>query len=205
MKLSYPEGATPLDADECAGLLPKHITTQAELNQWEQMNILNGMRWAKRQKKQDILTIKFLCDLHKKMFSETWKWAGAFRSSNKNIGVPWEQIRSSFFNLLEDVKIQIQYRSYAEDEIAVRFHHRLVSIHPFCNGNGRHSRIMADLLAERLGQPVFSWGTHSLVESGTMRSAYLSALRRADTGEYTDLLQFSRHGMSSPHTLYQSN
>lgn len=194
MKFTYPEGATPLDADECAGLLPKHITTQAELNQWEQVNILAGTLWAKKQRKQDILTVKFLCDLHKKMFSETWKWAGLFRTSNKNIGIPWEQIRHSLLNLLEDIKTQIEYNSYPPDEIAVRFHHRLVSIHPFCNGNGRHSRIMADLLVARLGQPVFSWGAHSLVESGEIRSAYLLALRLADQGRYDDLLKFSQSG-----------
>ena len=91
-----------------------------------------------------------------------------------------------------DVRYQIEHTSYPPDEIAVRFHHRLVAIHPFPNGNGRHARLMADLLVERLGQPRFTWGSRSLVDASTTRQAYIAALQAADARNYAPLLVFSR-------------
>lgn len=151
----YLPGATPLDADELACLIPTHITTQGELNEWEQLNIVQGEAWARRQRK-DILDEAFVRQLHKQMFGETWSWAGSFRTSDKNIGVEWQQIGVKLRNLLDDVRYQIDNATYPPDEIATRFHHRLVSIHPFPNGNGRHARVMADLLVQQLGQPRFT-------------------------------------------------
>lgn len=191
MEFDYPPGATPLDADELASLIPGHITTQGELNEWEQLNIAQGENWAQKQRKE-ILNEAFLRQLHKQMFGETWKWAGEFRKSDKNIGVDWLTIGVELKKLLDDANYQIEHASYPPDEIAVRFHHRLVAIHPFPNGNGRHARLMADLLAERLGQPRFTWGSRSLVDASDTRQGYIAALQAADARDIAPLLAFAR-------------
>ena len=191
VNLEYPPGATPLDADERASLIPGHITNQRELNEWEQPNILQGEAWAGKQRKE-ILSEGFVRNLHKQMFGDTWRWAGQFRKSDKNIGVDWLNISVELRKLLDDVAVQIEHTSYPPDEVAARFHHRLVAIHPFPNGNGRHARLMADLLAERLGQSRFTWGSRSLVDASATRQAYIAALQAADTRNYTPLLVFAR-------------
>jgi Fic-DOC domain mobile mystery protein B len=188
----YPPGATPLDGDEFASLIPSHITTQGELNDWEQLNIVQGEQWAKKQRKE-ILTEAFLRQLHQQMFGETWQWAGKFRKSDKNIGVDWLQISVELKKLLDDVRYQVECDSFPADEIAVRLHHRLVAIHPFPNGNGRHARLMADLLIQRLlGQPRFTWGSRSLIDASATRQAYIAALQAADSGDIAPLLVFAR-------------
>lgn len=189
--LDYPPGATPLDADELASLIPSHITTQGDLNEWEQLNIVQGERWARKQRKE-ILNEGFLRQLHQQMFGETWKWAGDFRKSDKNIGVDWLCISVDLKKLLDDVCYQVEHGIFPADEIAVRFHHRLVAIHPFPNGNGRHARMMADLLVERLGKPRFSWGSKSLVDANDTRKDYITALQAADARDIAPLLAFAR-------------
>ena len=191
VSLDYPPGATPLDADELASLIPKHITAQAELNEWEQLNIEQGEAWARRQRK-NILDEAFVRELHRQMFGETWSWAGSFRKSNKNIGVEWQQVTVKLRDLLNDARYQIDHAIYPPDEIAARFHHRLDAIHPFPNGNGRHARTMADLLLQTLGQLRFSWGNKSLTEATEMRTRYIEALRAADSGNITLLMNFVR-------------
>jgi len=191
VELDYPPGATPLDADELGSLIPGHITTQGELNEWEQLNIVHGENWARRQRKE-ILNAAFVRQLHKQMFGETWKWAGEFRRSDKNIGVHWLMIGVELKKLLDDTHYQVAHASYPPDEIAVRFHHRLVAIHPFPNGNGRHARLMADLLVERLGQPRFTWGSRSLVDASDTRQRYIAALQAADARDISPLLDFVR-------------
>ena len=191
VNLDYPHGATPLDADELASLMPGHISTQGELNEWEQLNLVHGEGWARKQRRE-ILSEAFVRQLHRQMFGETWKWAGEFRKSDKNIGVDWLNIGVELRKLLDDVHYQIEHASYAPDEIAVRFHHRLVAIHPFPNGNGRHARLIADLLAERLGQPRFTWGSRSLVDASATRQAYITALQAADARDHAPLLAFAR-------------
>jgi len=191
MKLDYPPGATPLDADELACLIPKHITTQAQLNEWEQLNILQGEDWARRQRRE-ILDEAFVRLLHKQMFGETWTWAGSFRTSDKNIGIDWRQIGVRLRDLFDDVRYQIDNKTYPSDETAVRFHHRLVVIHPFPNGNGRHTRLMADLLIEKLGQSRFTWGSTSLVEASDTRKRYIAVLQSADNRDFAPLIAFAR-------------
>ena len=191
INLDYPPGAPPLDADELASLIPGHITSQGELNEWEQLNIVQGEGWARMQHKK-ILNEGFLRQLHKQMFGETWRWAGSFRKSDKNIGVDWLKIGVELKKLLDDAHYQIEHASYPPDEIAIRFHHRLVVIHPFPNGNGRHARLMADLLAEHLGQPRFTWGSRNLIDASATRQAYIAALQAADAHDYAPLLAFAR-------------
>jgi len=191
MQFLYPNGATPLDPDEAAGLIPSHISLQADLNDWEKTNISQGEEWASRQKKRDLLQEGFVRDLHRKMFDRTWQWAGTFRQSNKNIGVDWIQISVKLRVLLENTRYWIDHNVYETDETVVRFHHQLVWIHPFPNGNGRHARMMADHLSMQLGRPRLSWGSASLETIGSTRAKYLAALRTADQSEYKDLIEFA--------------
>ena len=191
MRFSYAAGATPIDPDEAAGLLPTHITTQAELNTWEEANIVRGEKWALRRK-ATLLDEGFLRALHSKMFDETWRWAGKFRSSNKNIGVDSHQIAVRLRDLLDNTHYQIENKTFSADEQVIRFHHQLVWIHAFPNGNGRHARLMADLLVIRLGGKRFSWGQSPLALQTDNRTSYLATLRAADAGSYDDLIRFAR-------------
>ena len=191
VELDYPPGATPLDADELANLIPGHITAQGELNEWEQLNIAQGEKWAHRQRKE-ILDEIFVRRLHRQMFGETWRWAGSFRKSDKNIGVDWLRIGVELKQLLDDARYQIEHGSFPADELAIRFHHRLIAIHPFPNGNGRHARLMADLLVMHLGRPRFTWGSASLVDPNETRQRYIKALQAADARDIAPLLAFAR-------------
>lgn len=192
MNFDYPPGATPLDPDEAAGLIPGHIANHGQLNEWEMTNILEGERWAFGRKHADLLDAAFVCRLHKRMFGDTWRWAGKFRTTEKNIGIDPLRIQPALRDLCEDVRTQLQHKSYPFDEIAARFSHRLVSIHPFANGNGRLSRTMADLLLVQNGGKRFTWSVDQLVSDSEVRQRYLAALRAADAKNYGLLLAFVR-------------
>jgi Fic-DOC domain mobile mystery protein B len=193
MDLKYPTGATPLDPDETGGLLLSHITTREELNHWEQMNIGEAEEWAFNRKHKDLLSQAFICRLHKKMFGSIWAWAGQFRKSMKNLGVqPW-QIALEVNQLCQDTSEWIKSATYEPDEICIRFHHKLVWIHPFVNGNGRHARLMADLLSKQIfNNEPFTWGRTDLMGPGKSRAAYITALQAADQQDYSLLQQFAR-------------
>ena len=194
MEFVYAPGQTPLDPDEIGGLKPKHITTQEQLNAWEQVNILAGRVWALRQsKKVEPLEENFIRRLHLKMFENTWTWAGTFRTTDKSIGVPSEQVAMRLAQLVDNTRYQRDNATFPPDELVIRFHHQLVFIHPFANGNGRHSRLMADILGQQLGCAAFTWGAGvDLVKPGTAREQYLSALHAADVGDIAPLLAFAR-------------
>lgn len=193
MKFEYPEGATPLDPDEAAGLVPDHITNQAQLNRWELQNVLKGEEWAFGTKRADLLTLDFLITLHKQMFGDTWRWAGEIRRSEKNIGVAPERIQTELRNLFGDVEAQLKDKTWSLDEIAARFHHRLVAIHPFPNGNGRVARTMTDLLLVQQGSERFGWGSGDLTSTESdVRRRYIAALQRADGRDYRQLFDFVR-------------
>jgi Fic-DOC domain mobile mystery protein B len=193
MRFEYPPGATPLDPDEIRGLIPLHITTQSQLNEWEAANILKAETWLFSVPDHgNFLSIEFTKLLHVRMFDDTWKWAGQFRTTERNIGVAPFKIASDLKVLMEDVQYQIINESLSDDEIAYRFHHRLVAIHPFPNGNGRHSRLMTDLLLVQAGQPRFTWGSQKLEAEGPVRNKYIDALRSADKHDYAALAEFVR-------------
>lgn len=193
MKFQYPLGATPIDPDEALGLIPKVIVFQADLNAWEEMNIEEGAQWIKRQNVIQDFNEGLIRELHRRMFNKTWLWAGTFRTSAKSIGVDWTQISVTIRNLLDNTVFQITHQTMSKDEIAVRFHHQLVWIHAFPNGNGRHARLMADALITNLGQDRFSWGgNNTLSNPGINRQNYLTALRAADNGDIEPLIQFAR-------------
>jgi Fic-DOC domain mobile mystery protein B len=192
MKITYAPGATPLDPDELAGLVPSSISTQGELNDFEQANNAEAGMWAMQKKRKDCLSEAFLRDLHRRMFRDVWKWAGSYRQSDKNIGVPWSQIVGEVSKLCGDVRYWIEHTTYPWDELGVRFHHRLVQIHPFPNGNGRHARLMTDVLLKNNDQELFTWGNGQLDEPNETRERYLTALRSADARQYEQLIQFVR-------------
>jgi len=184
--------ATALTAGERGGLIPTWIVTRADLNRAERDNIAAGQRWARRGR-VDVLDPGALFTLHRRMFSDVWRWAGQARRSERNIGVAdWWRVREHLDVLLGDVRAQIDAGARPADEVAVAFHHRLVAIHLFPNGNGRHARLAADLLAERLGRPPFSWGRGDLIDAGRTRAAYVAALRAADAHDLAPLLAFAR-------------
>jgi len=193
MEFEYPQGATPIDPDEAAGLILTHITKRSELDRWEQDNIVEALAWLDRAKSADILNEKFVTELHRRMFGNVWRWAGQFRQSDKNIGGPWHQVPMNLKNLCDDVRLWLDLREESPDQLAVRFHHRLVLIHPFPNGNGRHARLMTDLLLENvLNCPKFTWGSANLSQGGTARQRYITALHAADEQNYKPLLEFVR-------------
>lgn len=190
----YQEGQTPLDEDERDGLLIPSITTREELDEFEQQNIEQAIMWSLSRsfRLQTILTDDFIINVHKRMYGNVWAWAGEFRKTNKNIGVDKWQIATELKHLLDDAKYWIDNNTFTPDEIAVRFKHRIVSIHCFPNGNGRHSRLMADIIIDKIfKQPVFSWGAN-LVHGSEPRTEYLKAVKAADKGEIEPLIKFAR-------------
>lgn len=195
--LQYEDGQTPLDEDEKDGLLIPSVTTKGELDEVEQHNIEDAVLWTIQRRKRftadEILTEEFVNELHKRMLGTVWGWAGSFRRTNKNIGVDKYQIGIELRYLLDDCKYWIANNTYPPEEIAIRFKHRIVNIHCFPNGNGRHSRLMADIIIEKIfGLPVFSWGGQNLVKAGDARTTYLIAIREADAGNFAPLLAFAR-------------
>ncbi|PKG53478.1 mobile mystery protein B [Olleya sp. 1-3] len=196
LDFDYKDGQTPLDEEEKEGLKIKSITTQGELDEFEQLNIEKAVEWTihSKFKLEKILTEKFVKGLHKKMYGDVWKWAGDFRKTEKNIGIPWTKIGIELKNLLDDTKYWIDNNTFPPDEIAIRFKHRIVSIHCFLNGNGRHSRMMADIIMESIFRTeIFSWHQSNMVKVNETRNKYIKALKEADKGNFTPLIAFAKH------------
>jgi Fic-DOC domain mobile mystery protein B len=195
LELDYVNGQTPLDEEEIAGLLIPTIATRGELDEFEQQNIEQAVQWimGKTFKPDLIFTEGFIRMLHKRMYLNIWSWAGEFRKTNKNIGVDYWKIASELKILLDDVNYWFKNKTYPPEEIAIRFKHKIVSIHCFPNGNGRHSRLIADIIIEKIfKQPVFTWGETDLTSEGDARTTYLTAVKAADKGDYSLLLQFAQ-------------
>ncbi len=195
LEFNYNDGQTPLSEEEKEGLRVKTITIHDELNALEQLNIEKAMLWTikTRFKKDQILTEKFIRKLHKQMFGDVWLWAGSFRTSEKNIGVKWRHISIELKTLLDDTIYWIENHSYSNEEIAIRFKHRLVKIHCFPIGNGRHSRMMADIIIENIfGKPVFSWNQFNMIKADLIRKDYINSLKEGDMGNIQDLLNFAK-------------
>jgi Fic-DOC domain mobile mystery protein B len=195
LDLASINGQTPLDEDEKEGLLIPTIATREELDEFEQKNIEESMQWvfSRLLKAETILTEKFICNLHKRMYGEVWAWAGKFRKTDKNLGIDKWRIPTALKILCDDTLFWIQNNTFSPDETALRFKHRIVSIHCFPNGNGRHSRFMADIIISKVYKmTLFSWGSGDLIHEGGARSNYLNAVRAADNGDLTQLLRFAR-------------
>ncbi len=193
--LHYTEGQTPIDEDEKRGLLIPSITTREELDEFEQLSIERAVEWSIKWKfrQDDILSERFIRKLHQRMFDGVWSWAGEFRKSNKNLGVDWQKIPVSLRQLLDDCRFWANHETFPEDEIAVRFGHRIVSIHCFPNGSGRHSRLISDIIIRNIfKKPVFTWGSVDLAKQGLPRERYIHAIREADRGNIGPVLEFAR-------------
>jgi Fic-DOC domain mobile mystery protein B len=190
-----PAAATPLSAEERDALRQSWITNRADLNEAEQENIVKGAAWARGRRLQnpvDLLTVNFAQLLHKRMFGEVWKWAGSYRQTARNIGVEANRIHNEMPMMFDDIRYWVEDKTFPPDEIAIRLHHRLVAIHPFPNGNGRHARLLADLLIERLGGQAFTWGGSTLADVGELRTKYVDALKAADNHDLQPLVAFAR-------------
>lgn len=195
LEFNYDFGQTKIDEDEKEGLKIRTITTNKELDEYEQLNIEKALEWTipKRISTEKLLSEEFIRSLHKRMFGEVWKWAGDFRKTEKNIGVDWVKIGIELRILIDDTRFWIENEIYPPEEIAIRFKHRLVNIHCFPNGNGRHSRLMADLIIEKVfNKSVFTWGRANLTGVNEMRRDYISALKQGDKGDITPLVEFAR-------------
>jgi Fic-DOC domain mobile mystery protein B len=195
LSIEYSGGQTPLDAEELDDLLIPTILTRADLDEFEQLNIESAVQWTMSRSFSidEVLSVEGIRELHARMFGQVWRWAGEFRRTNKNLGVDKFEIGIELRKLLDDTRFWIEHGTYVQDEIAVRFKHRLVFIHCFPNGNGRHARLMSDILIEKVfGRPLFTWGRASLIPAGEARSAYLAALRAADDGHVLPLIAFAR-------------
>jgi len=193
VKIEYPPGATPLEAEDLEQLIPT-LSTQRQLNEFEARNILKAEQWARGSSRLrgQLLSVSGLLQLHQRMFGDTWKWAGRYRTRDTNIGIDWRQIQEQVPALCGDVRYWVENRTWPWHEIAVRLHHRLALIHPFVNGNGRHARLAADLLLEWNGQPRLGWGSGSLVEQSERRAEYIAAIQEADRGSLERLLRFAQ-------------
>jgi Fic-DOC domain mobile mystery protein B len=191
----YISGQTPLDEDEKEGLRLPFIATRSELDEFEQKNIEEAVQWSLQRtfKAETVLTETFIRILHKRMYGDIWSWAGEFRKTNKNIGVDKWQIPIELKSLLDDVKFWDARKTYSPDELSLRLKHRLVSIHCFPNGNGRHGRLVADILIERVYKlPALTWGSGSMLKPADTRAIYLHAMRAADKGNIAPLMKFAR-------------
>lgn len=194
LEIEYIEGQTPIDEDEKDGLLIKSITTRGELDEFEQLNIEKAIQWTigKKWKPDYILSEVFVKELHKRMFNKVWNWAGNFRKTNKNIGVDKSQIGISLKQLLDDSLFWLENKTYSDEEFAIRFKHGMVQIHCFSNGNGRHSRLLADIIIDKIFEkPLFTWNNTNLNKKGEARSNYLTAIRQADSGNIDPLINFA--------------
>lgn len=192
----YTEGQTPLDEEEKKYLIPA-ILTREDLDRFEQENILEARRWVMRKSvlasKQDIFTEKFILDLHKRMYGRVWKWAGQYRKSNKNIGVDYSLVQTEFRKLLDDAAYWLEHDTCGVSELAVIFHYRLVKIHLFPNGNGRHARLFADVIVAKYGGEKLTWGGGAdLTAPEGVRKRYIAALHEADAGSYDSLISFAK-------------
>jgi Fic-DOC domain mobile mystery protein B len=195
LDLIYNDGQTPLDEDETEGLLIQSIATRGELDEFEQQNIEDAIQWSltRRFKSEQILSESFILELHKRMYRNVWRWAGEYRKTNKNIGVDKLEIPVALRSLIDDASYWFEHNVYEPVEFAIRIKHRLVSIHCFPNGNGRHSRMIADIIVEKIfQQPVFSWGSRTISDEKESREKYLLALRKADKGDFDLLLKFAK-------------
>ncbi len=195
LELTYEEGQTPLDEEEKEGLLIPTITTKGELDEFEQLNIQKAVEWSikRKFKAEKIFTEEFIKQLHYQMYGEVWAWAGKFRNTNKNIGVDRFQVGLELRTLLDDVKYWIKNNTYSTDEITIRFKHRIVAIHCFPNGNGRHSRLIADIISDHIFKnDVYGWGHSALVKPDELRKNYIAALKKADQGDISPLIDFAK-------------
>jgi Fic-DOC domain mobile mystery protein B len=185
------DAATPLTPAERDGLIPTHVTLRGELNELEQQNITEATGWA-FERKRNVLDEAFLKGLHRRMFNKVWRWAGEYRKTERNLGGLPHLIQPNLVQAIRDARFWVENKTYSPDELAVRFHHKAVLVHPFANGNGRWARLAADLLVTEQGGTRFTWGGGNLQKAGGSRQAYIDALHAGDNHDFTPLIGFAR-------------
>jgi Fic-DOC domain mobile mystery protein B len=184
-------GNTPIDPDELAGLRHKHVTTHEELNQLEHANIQQGLEWLSRQRSPQVLTEQYVRELHRQLFGAVWLWAGEFRQTEKNIGIDPIMISIELRQLMDNTAYWVEHHTYPALETTARYHHRMLQIHPFPNGNGRFARIITNELQRLIGTPLTNWAANvSEADMPAHRKAYIDALRAADALKYDALFTF---------------
>jgi len=200
-RFEFPEGATPIS--DCSGLIPTWVHNLNDLNRVEAENIMNAQRKYFRAPVNDPknwFQVDELKNIHRAMFGEVWEWAGMYRQSVTSVGIKPILIPAKLAELCHEVLYWFQYPvELTFVEMAARIHHRVVFIHPFENGNGRFSRLVADrfLLALRCAYPI--WPDHLNKDSGT-RKDYISTLKNADKGNYEPLVDYMKSlGASNVH------
>ncbi len=188
-----PEGATPLD--EISGLLRSEITTRSQLDGAEALNILNAEDWIERGRLGGVFTMGFYEQLHRRMFDEVWEWAGQLRSvtgARPNIGVSPERVPMELGRVA--MEYNREWEKYHEDSLlpfVAKYHHALVLVHPFDNGNGRWSRLACDVIVKRLAKETpITWATDTLNVQSDERTRYIAALRSADEHDYQPLIDY---------------
>ncbi len=187
--LKTPEDSTPIN--DLSGLIPSGITVKSALDEWEAENILKAYnRYLKTSRKRAI-SPGLITAVHKEMFGLTWKWAGSFRKENLNLGVEWFAIPVEIKKLCDDIAFWEKSKNVNILEQSVRIHHRLVRIHPFLNGNGRHARMIADIFLSGRGKKLPLWPDKDMVETTDIRKRYIHCLKEADNGDYAGLLEFT--------------
>ncbi len=190
---STPAGATPLTAEDIVDLIPSQIATRDELDEVEEINIDACRDWLRTARARfDPLDMHYLLELHRRMFDRTWRWAGVLRQRETNLGVAPARIATDLRQLLDNIRFRLDAKREALEDVAIEYHHRLVAIHPFANGNGRHARFATNLLLDSRGERAWTWGSETLAPAGPVRDRYLQALRKADAGDYTELKAFAR-------------
>lgn len=189
-----PQGATPLSPDDLLGLKLPHVQTRAQLNEIEAANILQGQNWVSSLKVltlDDIFSRDFVIALHENLFGDIWQWAGTFRLRELNIGVEPKNIPIDLHNFLEDAKCWLEFKHFSDIELSARIQHKLVQIHPFVNGNGRHARIFTDIVRVfLLNKKPLRWAKAKLEDMTTERAAYIAGLRKADGGDFSEMVDY---------------
>ena len=165
-----------------------------DINQAELVGIVGATDWAKRARLNP-KEVKFWQRLHEQMFGQVWDWAGEWRQHEPNIGVPPHDIHPKMKSLQDDLAVWLfDECDMTALELIARFHHRLVYIHPFSNGNGRWGRLMTDVLANReLGIPSITWaagGDDLRNRESKERKKYVAAVKAGDKGEIEPLMNY---------------
>ncbi|MCF6245580.1 MAG: mobile mystery protein B [Sulfurovum sp.] len=131
--------------------------------------------------------------LHQEMFGDVWEWAGKLRQVELSIGVKAYMVSTQMQKLVDDLAYWEEHKSFDVIETASRIHHRAVQIHPFLNGNGRWSRMLANIYLKQNGLQPTKWNEDLLSKTNLHRDDYIKALKKADSGDYSDLIAMQSH------------
>ena len=139
-------------------------------------------------------------NLHKLVTAETDKeWAGNYRNSNVII-VGSEHTPPDAFEVSIVMGDLIKWlrgnqKKLHPIELAAIFHHKLVFIHPFFDGNGRTARLAMNLLLMQKSYPM-------AVMLKNDRKKYYQTLSRADEKDYAPFVRFIAQAVERTLDIY---